>query len=150
MTADPAATSPHPLIARLFDARGFARVDPANLEAFAGESGEAVLFLSEDPARYRETLDMAVILPEILAASAKPFRVGVALPEHSREIARRYGVRLWPALVYLRGGEFLGTIEGLREWSDFVAQSDRLLRGPAQPLPPKVIALAAGHAPGCA
>ena len=72
------------------------------------------------------------------------------LPEHSREVARSYGVRFWPALVYLRGGEFLGTIEGLRDWSDFLARSQALLAGPAQPLPPKVIPVAAGGTPSCA
>lgn len=146
-TATPAI---HPLIARLFDSHGYARLEPATLEGFLREPGEAVLFLSEDPVRYRETLDLAVILPELRRASAKPFRVGVLLPEHSREVARTYAVRFWPALVYLRAGEFLGTIEGLRDWSEFHALSQALLSGPAKPLPPKVIPVASGAPSSCA
>lgn len=143
------AATLHPLIARLIEQHGCSNVAAEALDAFAAQPGETVLFFSEDPVRYKETLDLAVILPEIAEASRVPFRVGVLLPEAANRHAQKYGVRRWPALVFLRSGGFLGTIEGLREWQEFVTLSQALLTGPIHPLPTKVIAIAAGGPPAC-
>jgi hydrogenase-1 operon protein HyaE len=58
-------------------------------------------------------------------------------------------VRRWPALVFVRGGGWLGNVEGLRDWNAYVDAVDALLEGPEKPLPPKVIPVAAAGAPGC-
>ena len=61
---DTVAPAPlHPLIARLFDKHGYENVDAANIDAFVQRPGHALLVLTEDPLRVRETLDLAVILP---------------------------------------------------------------------------------------
>ena len=57
--------------------------------------------------------------------------------------AATYGVRRWPALVFLRGGEWLGNIEGLREWSDYAASATMLLDASPRALPAKVINVSA-------
>ena len=106
MTAEPLAANAaiHPLFARLFSQHGYAQPEAAGVDAFVGPPGHALLFFSEDPVQYRETLDLCVILPEIAAAFPGRFRVGVLLPGAARAVAPKFGVRRWPTLVFLRAG----------------------------------------------
>ena len=153
MTAEPAAagtTTPHPLVERLFTTHGYTNVDATGLDAFAAAPGPAVLFFSEDPVLYRETLDLCVILPEIASAFAGRFRIGVLRPAAARAVAPRYGFRRWPALVVLRDGGYVGAIDGLRDWDDYLAETARLLEAPVARPPSIGIAVrAAGDAPTC-
>lgn len=134
------ATFSHLLFDRMFDEFGFANVRAEDFEPFAARPGHALLFFSEDPVRYRETLDLAVILPEIVNAFADRFRVGVLLPDVARAMATRFGVRRWPALVMLRDGGYIGVIEGLRNWDEYLAEVAHLLAAP--PSRPPTIGIA--------
>ena len=127
----------HPLIARLFSKCGYAEIDAASLDAFAQQPGHALLAFMEDPQRVRETLDLAVIVPELVSAFAAAFRVGVLLPEAARQLQPRYGLRRWPALVVLRDGAYVGAIEGLRGWEEYRREVARLLEA-APTRPPTV------------
>ena len=69
-----------PLITSLVNLHGAARLDEASFGAFVATPGEAVLFFTEDPMRFREVTDLAVILPEIRAAASRPFRIAVLPP----------------------------------------------------------------------
>lgn len=121
------APAPHPLLEQLFTRHGFARVDVATLDAFADAPGHALLVFTEDPVRYRETLDLAVIAPEVAKAFAGRFRVGVLLPADARKAASRYGFARWPALVLLKDGRYVGAVDGLRNWEEYVEEVQRLL-----------------------
>ena len=131
-----------PLVARLVNEGGAVRLDDATFDAFVRSPGEAALFFTEDPVRFREVLDVAVILPELARGGSRPFRIGVLPPPLANAKASTYGVRRWPALVFLRSGEWLGNVEGLRDWSDYVAAVNALLEGETRPLPPRVIPVA--------
>jgi len=136
----------HPLFERMLREPGFADVSAQDFESYSAQPGPTVLFFSEDPARYRETLDLAVILPEIARAFPGRFRAGVLLPKAARALAVRFGVRRWPALVILRDGEYVGAIEGLRNWDEYVAETAYLLAAPATRPPSIGIAVkSAGH-----
>lgn len=148
-TAAGAATLPL-LVERLFTVHGYSNVDAADHDAFVAAPGHALLFFSEDPVMYRETLDLAVILPEIAGAFGGRFRIGVLLPAAARAVAPRYGFRRWPALVMLRDGGYVGAIDGLRNWDDYLAETARLLEAPVTRPPSIGIAVrAAGDAPTC-
>ena len=116
-----------PLIAQLFSKHGYAEVDAANVDAFTQRAGDALLLFTEDPVRVRETLDLAVIVPEIDRAFAGRLRIGVLLPAAAREVHPRYGFRRWPALVVLRDGRYVGAVDGLRGWDDYLATVAGLL-----------------------
>jgi hydrogenase-1 operon protein HyaE len=140
-----------PLVARLFSHHGFAEVTAAGFDAFAAQPGHALLVFLEDPVRYKEVLDVAVIVPELAAAFAGRFRVGVLLPVAACELHVRYGFRRWPALVLLKNGAYVGAIDGLRNWSDYVDEIARLLE--ALPTRPPSIGIAVtgpGADSGCA
>jgi len=111
--------NPHSLLDALFARHRYARLDASNLEAFVRRPGEALLFFAADPERLRETLDLAVILPELVNSRGGPLRVGVLETPFAEQRAPAYRLRRFPALVFLRAGVFLGAIEGLRDWSDY-------------------------------
>jgi hydrogenase-1 operon protein HyaE len=134
---DSAAATPremHPLLAQLFAKHGFADVDAAGFDAFVARAGHTLLLFTEDPLRVRETLDLAVIVPELARAFPGRFAVGVLLPESARLLQARYGFRRWPALVLLRYGQYVGAIDGLRDWDDYLREMARLLdAAPSRP-----------------
>ena len=128
MSADPIAPpAVHPLVEQLFSRHGFLRVDADSIDAFAAVPGHAMIVFTEDPVRFKETLDLAVIAPEVARAFAGCFRVAALLPADARKVAPRYGFARWPALVVLKNGHYVGAIDGLRNWEEYVEEMQRLL-----------------------
>ena len=144
--AAPAATL-HPLLARLVRETGAALLDADAFDAWAAAPGAAMVVFAEDPERYKETLDLAVIVPELHASRPGAFRVALLPPAAARVVARRYGFAHWPAFVMLRDGQYLGAVDGIRDWNVYLAELDRLLA--AAPTRPPTIGIsltAAGSA----
>jgi len=133
VTADAA----HPLVAQLAARHGFAELTVESFDGWANEPGRALVVFTEDPVRYKETLDLAVIAPELVRAFPGVFRAGVLLPEAARAIAVRYGFRRWPALVVLEGGGYVGAIDGLRNWDEYLNDVALLATAPVT-RPPSV------------
>ena len=105
---------------------------------------------TEDPVQYRETLDLAVIVPELALAFPQRFRTGVLLQQAARAIAPRYGFKRWPAVVLLADGQYVGAIDGLRDWQDYVDELARLLaaaptRAPSVGIPVNAAASSTSH-----
>ena len=146
-----AAPALHPLLQRLVQKTSGCLVDAAAFDAWAAPPGAAMAVFAEAPERYKETLDLAVIVPELHAAAARAFRVGLLEPAAARALAPRYGLARWPALVMLRDGQYLGAVEGLRDWEDYVGQIGRMLA--AAPVRPPGVGIAvrpaAGGEPPC-
>jgi len=142
----------YPLIARLFNGHGYARLDADGIDAFVAAPGHALLVFLEDPMRIKETLDLAVIAPELARAFPGRFRVGVLLPEAARLAQARFGFHHWPALVVLKDGRYVGAIDGLREWDVYRDQLEALLAAePTRPLSVGIAVRAADErAGGCA
>ena len=117
-----------PLIQRLFDDYGYPEITQPEHDTFVNQDdGTAVLFFAGDPNRYRDTTDVAVVLPELVKALDGRLRPGVVA--HSAEIPlqKHYGFKTWPALVFVRNGGYLGTITGIQNWSDYLQQIESLL-----------------------
>lgn len=129
----------HPIFRRLFDQLGYAEVNEANFAEFIAQPGHSLLLFTEDPARFRETLDLAVITPEIAKTFQNAFRVGVILPEAARVLHAKYGFMRWPAIVLLRDGKYLGVVDGLRDWDEYLHEVARLLT--AEPSRPPAIGI---------
>ncbi|MGZ8259485.1 MAG: hydrogenase [Caldimonas sp.] len=146
-----AATAPgptlHPLLARLVQATGAAVLDAGGFDAWAEQPGAAMVVFAEDPERYKETLDIAVIVPELHASRRGLFRVALLPPEAARVVSRRYGFARWPAFVMLRDGRYLGAVDGIRDWDVYVTELDRLLAAaPSRPPTVGIPVAAAGQA----
>jgi hydrogenase-1 operon protein HyaE len=124
----------HALIQRLHDVHGYDDVSLSNHEAFIQRDGVTVLFFPGDPDRYRETADVAVILPELVAAFRGCLHPGVVAREAETELQMHYGFRKWPALVFLRNGGYLGAICKVRDWHDYLTEvTDILEKEPSRP-----------------
>lgn len=151
-TAAPAALQPlHPLLSQLASRHGFVPLEPEDVDAFAAAPGHALLAFTEDPVRYKETLDLAVIAPEIACAFPGRFRCAVLYPQAARKVAPRYGFARWPALVVLRDGAYVGAIDGLRAWDEYLAEAAALLAAePSRPPSVGIAVKSAAGASGCA
>ncbi len=124
----------YPLVEQMFSRHGCTRVDADGIETFLARSGHALLVFTEDPMRYKETLDLAVIVPQLQRAFPGRFVTGVLLPDAARQVQRRYGFNRWPALVMLKDGQYVGVIDGLRNWDEYLEELQALLSAaPSRP-----------------
>ncbi len=130
----------YPLVAQLFSKHGFAEVTQADFPAWSEAPGRALLLFLEDPGRFKETLDLAVIVPELVRAFPGRFRVGVVLPDAARALSVRFGFRRWPAFVVMADGQYVGAVDGLRNWDEYIAEVAGLLD--AAPTRPPTIGIA--------
>ena len=101
------------------DRYGYTLLDRDGFDAFIAGPGACLILFAEDLQKIPETWDLTVILPEAVAKLEIPVRVGILAPETARLLATRYGIRIWPALLALRDGAYLGTMEGLKDWSAY-------------------------------
>lgn len=136
-------------IARMTVRHGFRPV-PAEVAEHFSPAGHVVLLLTEDPQRNPEVLDACVILPEALKAMSDRLTRWVADHQASPALIRRFAVARAPAVVFLRDGEYLGVLNGLRDWAEYQAEVARLLNGPPQPRPIGIPVRAADNQGACA
>ncbi len=134
-------------LGRMVQKHAFQRVDRENLQFPAGP---CVLLLTEDPLRNPEVLDACVILPEALKEAGEQIQRLVAGPEATAVLQARFGIARPPAVIFLRDGEFHGSLTGIRDWNDYRAELARLLAGPAQPKPIAIPVRAANTTGACA
>jgi len=134
-------------IARMQQKHGFVRLT-ADQPDFP--AGLAVLLLTDDPQRNLEILDTCVILPEALQALGADVARLVAGPEAAAALMQRFAVARAPAVVFLRDGDYLGSLNGIRDWQEYRAEVARLAAGPARPRPISIPVLGAGQPGACA
>jgi len=118
------------LLQRLVRCDGLKRVvvdGEDGIAGFAADAGDSVVLLTDAPKRCPEAWDLAVVLPEVLKLFGARLRAGVADPEASATIAARFGVTRFPALLFQRSGDYVGVLEGMREWSAFPVAFERML-----------------------
>ena len=118
---------PSPLIQQLNELHGYPWVTAANRDAYLEQQGNVLLFFTEDPKRYPESNDVAVILPELAKAFPASFDIAVVARELEPELKAKYDIKVWPTLVFLRDGRFLGKITKIRDWSEYMERIPEIL-----------------------
>lgn len=113
---------------------GIAAIAASELAAYAGRVELLAVLFTGDPTRTPESWDVCVVLPE-LVASCTGLTAVVLDPEQSGLAGARFGIDKLPALVVLRRGEYVGVIEGMRDWLPFVAELSLLRTADARPPP---------------
>lgn len=132
----PARTGFSPLLNAILERHAYQRVDEATLDAVAGAHPIAMLLVSGDWWRLAECDDLAVIVPELDKALDGQVAVLVAEREAERALQRRFRFASFPALVFLREGAYLGAMEGVRDWADYLVELPEILsREPEAPPP---------------
>ncbi|MEA1051564.1 hypothetical protein U5801_17385 [Lamprobacter modestohalophilus] len=129
-----------PLIDALTEHHRLPRLGDDDLDAFLAGDADHLLFVAGDPAKYPEALDVAVILPELIRAFAGRFDAALIAPEAEQRVMERFGVSRFPALILLRGNDYLGAISRVRDWADYLAELERLLA--AEPMRPPGLGIA--------
>lgn len=131
MTAYPmpaAPTGPHPLLQRLETDLGYPRLSSdADVAAFLARPGRHCLFIPGDPRRNLETADAAVILPELRRAFGDIFDCAVIDDAIEAALRDRHNALKTPGLLFFDGPAFLGDIQKLRDWSDYLLRITRIL-----------------------
>jgi len=122
----------HPLIQRLFDDWGYPEVTLETHQAFVSQPGVTVLFFAGDPNRFRDTTDVAVVLPELVKAFGGKLQPGVVAADAGQTLQRYYGFTAWPTLVFLRDGGYLGNITGIQNWSEYLHDIGELITAEVQ------------------
>lgn len=131
------------MVDRLETRHGFARLDAASFEAFAAGPGDRVVLFAEDPLQVPETWDVAIVLPEVLKSLGGRLTAGVLDLASARALAGRYGLRTWPALIFMRDGGYVGAIEGMRDWDVYLREVAAMLDKPVGRAPSVGIAVRA-------
>ncbi|KAB2926881.1 MAG: hydrogenase [Dechloromonas sp.] len=134
-------------ISRLQQKHGFIRLQDGERDFPAGL---CALLLTEDPQRNPEVLDACVILPEALKPFGDEIARRVAGPDAAPALQQQFGVGRPPAVVFLRDGNYLGSLNGLRDWQDYQYEIAQLLSGPARPKPIGIAVRAVATPGACA
>lgn len=119
----------HPLIERLTSELGYPVVDLDNHDAFVARPGMNVVFFPGDPTTVRDATDVAVILPELVTAFDGALQPGVVTDTFGdgKQLKMQYGFRKYPSLVFVRAGEYVGTISRVQDWSEYLQRINELL-----------------------
>jgi hydrogenase-1 operon protein HyaE len=124
----PPAGDIHPLIARLERELGYPRLASNNdVAEFLARPGLHCLFIPGDPRRNLETADAAVILPELRLAFQNAFDCAVVDDAIEADLRERTRALKTPGLLFFRGHDFLGAIEKVRDWSDYLGRVTHIL-----------------------
>lgn len=124
----PPAAEIHPLITRLETEFGYPRLRSAHdVAEFLALPGMHCLFIPGDARRNLETADAAVILPELRMAFQNAFDCAVIDDAIEADLREHYRALKTPGLLFFRGPAFLGAIERVRDWSDYIARISHIL-----------------------
>ncbi|MCF1709327.1 hydrogenase accessory protein [Tabrizicola sp. J26] len=123
-----ASRGPHPLVMRLETEMGWPRLASlSDVAEFTGRPGAHCLFVPGDANRNLETADAAVILPELRIAFQNGFDCALVddvIEAQVREAARALRT---PGFLFFREGRYLGAIEKVRDWDDYLARTTHIL-----------------------
>lgn len=122
----------HPLIERLLTEFNYTEVSLDNHDAFVAEPGMNVLFFPGDATTVKDATDVAVVLPELVGAFDGQLRPGVVTDVFGDGLVlkRQYGFTEYPSLVFLRSGDYVGTISRIQDWGDYLGRIDQLFVAP--------------------
>lgn len=118
----------HPLIERLETEMAWPRLSTMEaVAAFTAAPGPHCLFVPGDPARNLETADAAVILPELRAAFRSAFDCAIVDDAIEAEVRETWRALKTPGFLFFREGAFLGDIQKIRDWDDYLTRVSHIL-----------------------
>lgn len=124
-----------PLLESIIERENLPVVSADTLDEFAKGNGDTILFIGGDWKRHVEVNDVAVILPEILKASNGQLKAAVLDRDSERAMQTRFRFSKFPSLVFLRDGEYLGVIQKVLDWQDYITEINTILAGDPTPAP---------------
>ncbi|KEA65670.1 Hydrogenase maturation factor HoxO/HyaE [Marinobacterium lacunae] len=135
----------HPLIDQLEQRYGFPRLDMDSVDRFIAAQPFSVLFFAGNPSRFPESLDVAVILPELIKVFPQ-LTAAVIAADSEQALQGRYGFNAWPTLVFLKEGRYLGALSRVHNWDEYRGEIERILEKAPQRNPGIGIPVVSGDA----
>ena len=124
-----------PLMETIIERENLPVVSADTLDDFARGNGDTILFVGGDWKRHVEVNDVAVILPELIKASNGLLKAAVLERGSERAIQTRFRFSKFPSLIFLRDGEYLGVIQKVLDWQDYITEINGILAGEPVPAP---------------
>ncbi len=118
---------PSRLIRVMIEKHAYPVLGEDSIDEFLHSRDDAVLCFSGNPHQFPESNDLAVVLPELIKAFAGRLQAALISQESQNRLRRRCGFGAWPALVFLRRGEYLGAITRLQNGEDYLREIRRIL-----------------------
>ncbi|SIS70660.1 thioredoxin domain-containing protein [Phaeovulum vinaykumarii] len=117
-----------PLLARLETDLGWPRLcSLSDVAEFTHRPGAHCLLVPGDPQRNLETSDACVILPELRSAFQNAFDCALVDDAIEAQIREAYRALKTPGFLFFRDGRFLGAIEKIRDWDDYLSRIPHIL-----------------------
>lgn len=134
------------LIERLITEHHYPEISLETHDAFVQQPGLNVLFFPGDPETIKDATDVAVVLPELVAAFEHRLNPGVVVDTFGAgmKLKRQYGFTHYPSLVFVRDGEYVGTISRIQDWGEYLAKINALFSAPVRRAPGFSVPVIAG------
>jgi len=137
------------LLDKLVKDHQLADLNEAGFEAFISVPGNCIVLLLDEPDKVPESWDLAVIFPDLLKSCRDRPRAAIARLVYSPMVQAKFGIKRMPALLFLRDGQYVGVLEGLRDWNEFVVEVQQMLAAPVSRPPSIGIAVTTSAQSGC-
>jgi hydrogenase-1 operon protein HyaE len=125
---------PSVLIKKMIELYKYPVLDENNIDEFINSHDECVLFFANNPSRYPESDDVAMILPELVKEYGNRFTAAFVEQKSERTLQRRFGFARWPTMVFLKNGGKLGHISKVQDWNEYIIKINHLLTPKPEPL----------------
>jgi hydrogenase-1 operon protein HyaE len=116
-----------PLVKALSEHHQIPVVDESNVDAVLSADKPTLLLFAGDPVQNPEGSDLAVILPQILAAFKGAVQGAVVAAAAETALKPRFQVLVLPSLVLTRNGPPLDVFPKVVGWSEYTARIERAL-----------------------
>ena len=138
---------PSPLIENMIEQYGYPVLDETTHDEWIAAQQECVLFFTENPTRFPESNDVAMILPELVKEYGHRFNAAVIDQSAQRKLQSRYGFNEWPTLVFLREGKYLGAVSRVQDWTTYIQLINQILTRETKLAPGFAIPVEQGSSP---
>lgn len=108
------------LVQQLITTHNYPLLGAGDVGEFINKHPYSVLFFCNDAKLFPETLDVAVILPELMSAFNGRIVPAIISRDDDMKVQRNYGFTTWPSLVFFKEGGYLGTISKVRDWDEYL------------------------------
>lgn len=123
-----------PLVKMLIDEHNYPVITEENHDEWTSAQDYSMLFFGGDGERLDETPDVAVVVPMLEKHFRDKFKPAVVAREAERPLQVKYRFNAFPALVFLKDGQYLGTITRMQDWTDYVSMVEEILdKTPTEP-----------------
>ncbi len=118
---------PRTLIHKIVAEHQYPLLTEENYAQSVSQEAVSMVVFAGDPKRYPEALDVIVVVPELEKAFPDAFKVSVVAEEAERALAQQYAITAWPALVFLKQGQYVDKIARIQDWQVYLEEIPKIL-----------------------